>query len=219
MQAAFAIKIWSPTTDVGRQFRGGAIRKHPQDVGPQSAIARRMRIAILVAECMMLAMIRHPEERRTLARHAAQPCKEHPDGLRRGKTAVREQPVVAHADAKTSRHVIQRQADRQARPREAEWCRQGRQMHAHDPDQHRPIEPAHSPDAILSRLHGEIMRARLVTLPGVVHGRPPKVTLVRSCISHGCGIEIRLDTRMGNARMFSPLGCFVVNALPVASGS
>ena len=59
MQARFAIKIRSPTTDVGRQFRWGAIRKHPQDVGPQSAIARRMRIAILVAERMMLAMIRH----------------------------------------------------------------------------------------------------------------------------------------------------------------
>src|SRR6266700_3066239 len=92
----------------------------PAHVGPDAAVAGRMRVAFDVSILVMDAMRRYPEKR------SAFQCQSGADGeeifhpLRRLVTAVREQPVISHADTKASGNPPQYNSDRQRFPGEHE---------------------------------------------------------------------------------------------------
>ena len=75
------------------------VRHEPQHVAPPAAVARRMRIAFLVAEVMVLAMVGDPSERRAFAR---QPAEERQQPAHRPigfEAAMRQAAMVTHAHA------------------------------------------------------------------------------------------------------------------------
>ena len=92
------------------------------------------------AEGMVLAVIRHPMERRTLAGDAPHPGVKHLHSPGGRETAMREETVIAEADAKAAGGPTERHADRQPRPGEVEGGHQGRSMDHADPDHDRPVE-------------------------------------------------------------------------------
>ena len=92
-------------------------------------------------------------------------------------------------------------------------------MHAHDPDHHRPVDPGHRPDTVLTRLHGKAAgRSCIIGASGVVHSRTAKFQFVRAGIVPREGIEVRIgvDVPFGSLHGFADR--FVVNALTVAGG-
>ena len=60
---------------------------------------RRVRIAFVIAELMMLAMNGHPNDRRTFAGQAAKERQQPPHRRDGGKAAVREIAMVSERDA------------------------------------------------------------------------------------------------------------------------
>ena len=164
-----------------------------------------MRIAVLIAEGMMLAVVGHPEECRSLSRHSTQPGKEQSHRPPCRETAVREESVIAQADAQTSGHPVQGQTDCQARPGEKEGGGKGRKMHAYDPDEHRPVDARHRADAILPRFGGEAASSRpAIAMPGIVDRHTPKIQTVslsmqfRSCNEFRSSVVVtrRFATRL-----------------------
>jgi hypothetical protein len=54
-------------------------------------------------------------------------------------------------------------------------------VHAHDPNQHGPVDPGNSPDTILPRLRGQTSGSgSIIQLPGIVKSRPAKFQSVGS---------------------------------------
>ena len=137
-----AVEIGGPTLHVGFQILRLAGGKHPHYVRPQAAVAGRVRIPLLIAEGMVLAMVGDPVEGRAFTRNTSQECIKQLDKAGGRETAMREEAVVSQAHAKASRHPAEHQTDRQARPGEIKGSRQRRAMDHPDPEQHRPIELA-----------------------------------------------------------------------------
>ena len=81
----------------------------PAHVRPERALTRRVRIAFLIRLLMMDAMRRDPEDRSAFERERAADREEVLDELGGLVAAVREQPVIRHADAEHAAGVVENQ--------------------------------------------------------------------------------------------------------------
>ncbi len=124
---------------VERAFFQG--RHEPQDVAPPFAVAGRMRVAVLIAEQVMLAVIRHPHQGRAFARQSAQQGKQPANRPVRAEAAVRQLPVVAHANADAAGQPGEKGGDPDCFPSEEKRSGQAAQVNHGDPDEHRDIQP------------------------------------------------------------------------------
>ena len=76
----------------------------PAHVGPESAVARRVRVAFFIRILVMLAVRGDPENRSAFERESCAGGQEIFDPFRRFVAAMGEQPVIAHANSKASRN-------------------------------------------------------------------------------------------------------------------
>src|ERR1044072_7481815 len=76
--------------------------QNPTNVGPPAAIARRVRVACFICVCVVYPVRHYPLNRSAFERHRAAGHQKVFDRFRHFITAVSEQPVPTHADAKTS---------------------------------------------------------------------------------------------------------------------
>ena len=120
---------------------------------------RRVRVALLIAEAMVLAMYRDPGDRRAFSGQGSQQAEQAADPRKRLKTAVGQEAVVAQADSQAAADPGKNAKRQQADPREAERRGQGPHVQHDEPADHRPIEPV-GPDANHLALGGDVF-ARL----------------------------------------------------------
>ena len=73
-------------------------REHPKHVAPPSAVVRRVRIALLIAEAMVLAVHGDPGDGRTFSGQGSQQTEQAADPRKRLKTAVGQEAMVAQAN-------------------------------------------------------------------------------------------------------------------------
>ena len=97
----------------------------PAHVGPEPAVMRRVRIAVLVGVLVVHAVGRDPEDRPALERQCAADREEVLERFRGLVAAMRVQPVIAEADAEADREPVERQRDEEIRPAEIEERRHG----------------------------------------------------------------------------------------------
>ncbi len=95
-------------------------KQNPAGVRPPAALARRVRVAFLIAELVMDAMRRHPEYGATFKRHRGEDAHHVFDPLGSLVAAMRQQPVIAHADAHIDGQHIKDRHDRKPLPAEEE---------------------------------------------------------------------------------------------------
>src|SRR5208282_360274 len=100
----------------------GLSGQNPAHVRPPLAIDGRMRIAFLIGKLMMNAMRRHPEDRSAFESEGRTRGEEVFDPLRSLIAAMREQPVVGHADAQAPRNPPQEHRYKESFPGEEEEC-------------------------------------------------------------------------------------------------
>ena len=96
---AIARQVRDVTSQHRRIVVHAVAAEDPTHVRPPRALTRRVRIAFAVGVLMMDAVRRHPEDRAAFERQRRAPRQDvldRPVGL---VAAVRQQPVVAHADA------------------------------------------------------------------------------------------------------------------------
>src|SRR5438105_2164873 len=98
--------VFGQIGDVAGQRRGvvmhGLAHQNPSHVGPPFAVAGRMRIAVLIRKLMMNAMGSYPEDWAAFEGRRGAHGKEILDPFGSSVASVREQPVIAHADAQTA---------------------------------------------------------------------------------------------------------------------
>src|SRR5580658_2878507 len=99
MKFVFA-KIGNVGVQIGALVVEGLAGKDPSHVRPETAVARRVRIARLVGELMMDPMRGYPENRSAFQRQRSANREEIFQPLGTFVTAMRQQPVITHADAK-----------------------------------------------------------------------------------------------------------------------
>ena len=87
-------------------------------MGPEPAVARRVRITFLVRVLMVHAVGGDPEDRPALERQRAADRQEILERLRRLEAAMGVQPVIAEADAEADREPVQHQRDEDVGPGE-----------------------------------------------------------------------------------------------------
>jgi len=116
--------------------------ENPAHVRPPFSIDGRMRIAILVRILMMNAMRGHPENRPALKSKRGADGQEILDPLRRLIAAVREQAMIAHADAQAARNPPQEHGDKQRLPCEEEKRRNGSDVKQRHEDRGHPVDLA-----------------------------------------------------------------------------
>ena len=97
----------------------------PADVGPPSALVRRVRVAFMVGKLVMDAMQGHPEDRAALERHGSADCHYVFQPFGNTVTPMREQAVVAHADADIRGEHPKHEGADEGLPREHEEGRDG----------------------------------------------------------------------------------------------
>ena len=81
----------------------------PAHVRPPRAFARRVRIAFMIGVLVVDAVRGHPEDRPAFERQRGAPGEEVLDPLVGLVAAVRQQAVIAHADAQHARDAVQRE--------------------------------------------------------------------------------------------------------------
>src|ERR1700757_105832 len=98
----------------------GIAHQDPARIRPPLAIARRVRITVLVRELVMLTMRGHPYQRTSFhSRHAANRQKVlKPLGCRVG--AMRQQAVITHAESEPAHHPVQEDRGEEPTPSEEE---------------------------------------------------------------------------------------------------
>ena len=100
--------VFAEVGDVGQErinlIVHGLAGQDPSHVGPESAVARRVRIAFFVRILVMLAMRGDPENRSAFERQRSAGGQEIFDPFRSFVAAMGEQPVIAHADSQASRN-------------------------------------------------------------------------------------------------------------------
>ena len=91
---------------IRREFAGGVVQapahEDPSHVRPPFAVTGRMRIAGAVRELMVHAMHADPEDRPAFQRQRSAYRKEILNPLRSFVAAMRQQPMVAHADSEAA---------------------------------------------------------------------------------------------------------------------
>lgn len=109
----------------------------PAHVGPETAVARGMRVTILVSILVMHAMRGHPKNRPAFQSQRAAHGKKifHPFGCL--KASMSEKPVVTNADSKAAGNPPQYQRKQQCLPTKYEYRRQGTKVkHQHEKSSH-----------------------------------------------------------------------------------
>src|SRR5258708_36875693 len=94
----------------------GATGQDPSHVRPPLAVAGGVRIAVLVGKLMMNAMRGHPENRSALEGESGAPGQKIFHPLRRLVSAMRQQTVIAHANAEASGNPPQEHGDEERLP-------------------------------------------------------------------------------------------------------
>ena len=117
---------------------------------------RRVRVALLIAEAMVLAVHRDPGDRRTFAGQRSHQAEQAADPGKGLKTAVGQEAMVAQANPQAAGDPGENAKRQQADPGEAERRGQGPQVQHGDPADHRPIEPV-GPDANHLALGGDAL--------------------------------------------------------------
>ena len=88
---------------VAREHLGVVVHRpaghDPSHVRPVGAFARGVRIAFVIGMLMVNAVRRHPEDRSAFEGERAADCEEYIHPFRRLVAAMRQQAVIAHADA------------------------------------------------------------------------------------------------------------------------
>jgi len=90
--------------------------QNPTDVRPPTAIARRMRIAFVIGVRVMYAMRGDPVDRTAFERQRATQREEIFERTRRLEPPVRQQSVIANADAQPARYPEQKEHHQETRP-------------------------------------------------------------------------------------------------------
>ena len=109
-------------------------------MAPPTAVVRRVRVALLIAETMVLAMHRDPGDGGTFSGQGSQQTEQAADPSERLKTAMGQKAVVAQADTQAAADPGKNAKRQQADPRETEWRGQSPKMKHHEPADYRPIE-------------------------------------------------------------------------------
>ncbi len=105
--------------------------ENPAGVRPPSTIMRSVRIAFAIRKLVMHAMGGHPEDRSAFKRQRAADGKKVLQPLGRPVAAMRQQSVVAHADAHIDRHDPKPHEAEEGFPGEHEECHHGEHMERH----------------------------------------------------------------------------------------
>src|SRR6266481_881011 len=109
---------------------------------PKPAILRRVRITCFVRILVMHAMRGDPENRSALECERAAGRQEILNPFRRLVAAVREQSMIAHADAETSRDPPEYERYQKRFPTEREECSNGANVKC---EHERSCDPIHGP--------------------------------------------------------------------------
>ncbi len=142
---AVAAQVGDVASQNGGLRMQGVAEEDPAGVCPPAAFARRVRIAFLVAQLVVHAMSGHPEDRPALKRESGADGHQVLDPLGRLVAAVRQQAVVAHADADVDGQYMKHGHDCQPLPGEEKERGQRAQVEQSDGDQREPVEAfAHS---------------------------------------------------------------------------
>src|SRR3990172_3754335 len=88
----------------------------PDDVAPPETAAGAVGIAMLVRELVVLAVVSHPLDRRALQGKGPQRRKGVFERLRTTERPMRQEPVVADANAEPSADPVQQEANAHGRP-------------------------------------------------------------------------------------------------------
>src|SRR5579859_3778162 len=108
--------------------------ENPSHVRPPLAVDRRMRVALFIGKLVMNAMRRDPENWATLERKGPASGQEIFNPRRCLVAAMREQPVIAHADSEAAGHPPKEHRNKQCFPGKKENCRYCAQMECqHEP--------------------------------------------------------------------------------------
>src|SRR4029077_3411280 len=94
----------------------GLAHKDPAHMSPPFTVDGRMRVAVHIGKLMMNAVRSHPENRSAFESEGGANCEEIFYPLRRLVAAVRQQAVISHSDAQTTRHPPQEHGDEQRLP-------------------------------------------------------------------------------------------------------
>ena len=109
----------------------GLAAHDPTHVRPVAAIAGAVRVAGLVSELVMHTVRRHPEDRSALERQCRANGEEVLKPFGTLEAAMRQQAMIAEADAKAARYPIQKQTDEECFPAKHKQRRQGADMEGH----------------------------------------------------------------------------------------
>ena len=112
--------VFGEVGDVARE-RGGVVvhglaHQNPAHVRPPFAVHRRMRIAFFVGMLVMDAVRGYPEDRAALERERGANGQKIFDPFRNFIAAMREQAVIAHADAEAAGNPPEKNGDEQRLP-------------------------------------------------------------------------------------------------------
>src|SRR5579875_592696 len=131
----------------------GAAGEDPAGMRPPRAIMRGVRVAFVVGVLMMDAVRGDPEDGTALKRHGAAGAEEVFEPLGDAVAAVREQAVVAHADAHVDGEEVHDDAGGEVLPAEEEQGGDGANVeHAHE-DAGDPVDAA----LLVFAAHAEIL--------------------------------------------------------------
>ena len=115
--------------EIGRvTLEGGGVlpervaNENPAGVRPPLAVARRVRIAIVIGKLMMLAMVGDPLQRAAFHRGHSANGEQIFHPLWRGERAVREQAMEADAEAEAGGDPVESGGDEKSLPTEKEKC-------------------------------------------------------------------------------------------------
>ena len=118
----------------------GVAPEQPAGVGPPTAFAGSVGVAVLVAELVMDAMGGHPEDGSALKSERGAGGHDVLKPLGNLVAAMGEQAVIAHADAEIDGYDVERQHHHQALPTEKEECGQGAEMKCDDHGERKPVD-------------------------------------------------------------------------------
>jgi len=98
----------------------GLSEENPADVGPPSAVPRRVGVSGLIGSLMVDSVRGHPEEGAAFKSQSAANREEVLERQRYSVRAVGVQAVIPHAYAESNRHPIQKNRDDEGAPTEHE---------------------------------------------------------------------------------------------------
>src|ERR1700733_14430968 len=113
--------------------------QNPVDVCPPSAIVRRVRIAFVVAELMMNTMRGYPEDGAALKRECGAGGHRVFQPLRHFVSAVRQQAVIAHANADVDGEHVEDNGGDERLPGEEEEGNHGADVEGEHEDRRHPV--------------------------------------------------------------------------------